>query len=164
MVYHYFSEKNGYNFSLDFKIRMEAQTLENMFGAYSLEVEGGLISDEEEELLPFPRSYNTKFKVWHSFEKMLFLMSLKNFSQFHNIFSKKSLQMCLNIWLKDISPWTEDVPRLRHFLLQLFSLILIPPYFFVKNIRCDISCCDKSPFFFKIVNLVPKSLSHNEYR
>ena len=43
---------------------MEAQTLETMFGVHFLEVDGGLISDEEEELLPFPRTYNTRYKVW----------------------------------------------------------------------------------------------------
>ena len=131
MVYHYFSEENGYSISLDFKIRMEAQTLENMFGAYSLEVDGGLISDEEEELLPFPRSYNTKFKVWHRFEKRDSYCILKNFSQFLNFF-KKSLHLSLVLNIKDISPWTLSPLwhfSLQHFFLQHFSLILIPPYF-----------------------------------
>ena len=44
---------------------MENQKLEEKFGACFLEDrDGGLISDEEEELMPFPRSYNTKYKVW----------------------------------------------------------------------------------------------------
>ena len=44
---------------------MENQKLEEKFGACLLEDgDGGLISDEEEELMPFPRSYNTKYKVW----------------------------------------------------------------------------------------------------
>ena len=43
---------------------MENQKLEEKFGACFLEDgDGGLISDEEEELMPFPRSYNTKYKV-----------------------------------------------------------------------------------------------------
>ena len=43
---------------------METKNLEEKFGACFLDDgDGGLISDEEEELMPFPRSYNTKYKV-----------------------------------------------------------------------------------------------------
>ena len=53
--------------------------------------------------------------------------------------------------LKDISPWFWFLP---YFLGQKYQA----QHFSLK----DISTCNISPYFFRIVNLVPKSLSYNE--